>query len=95
MWRARGGARVKRSSLTLQPGNRDLISAASIPRTLGFQGLLNRKSYHKMMPPGLVTRTISAAIRALTEGSSMEVKRVNWETRSNEASEWPEVGGSR
>src|SRR5947207_3097440 len=57
--RARGGATVTRLELTLQFGNRSLISVLPTPRTSGLLGLLIKKSCHKMMPPLLSSEQVS------------------------------------
>ena len=90
--RARGGATVTRLELTLQFGNRSLISVLPMPRTSGLLGLLIKKSCHKMMPPLLSTLVISRATLSFIRASRIELKTVDCNTTSKLAAGkliWP------
>lgn len=81
---ANGGASVIECNSTEHSGNSARISAALIPATFRLRGLLTLKSFQRITPPGLTMRIISTAISFLTGILRIDVKSVNWLTRSNE-----------
>src|SRR4029077_14688369 len=80
------GASRTGASWTSHPSNSKRISRAETPRTCALEGLLTRKSNHRITPPGLRTCNIQEATARFSSGSRIEVKTVNWLTTSNDSS---------
>src|SRR5690349_20111975 len=84
--RANGGSTVIVRRCGTKPGNKAAIELRDIPRTFGLRGLLYRKSYQTIAPPGRKTRRASEATFIAIFWSRIELKTVKKNTRSKLAS---------